>query len=44
MVIDTGAIKQRTDLLGLIGADTRLKKVATTGGGEYAGQIGRAHV
>ena len=36
-VIDTGAIKQRTDLLGLIGADTRLKKVASTGGGEYAG-------
>jgi DNA primase len=35
--IDTEAIKQRTDLLGLIGADTRLKKVATTGGGEYAG-------
>ncbi len=34
MVIDTGAIKQRTDLLGLIGADTRLKKVAATGGGE----------
>src|SRR5262252_3350992 len=36
-VIDTAAIKQRTDLLGLIGADTRLKKVASTGGGEYAG-------
>src|SRR5207245_596775 len=35
--IDTEAIKQRTDLLGLIGADTRLKKVAMTGGGEYAG-------
>ena len=35
--IDTEAIKQRTDLLGLIGADTRLKKVASTGGGEYAG-------
>src|SRR5919202_2476669 len=35
--IDTGAIKQRTDLLGLIGADTRLKKVAMTAGGEYAG-------
>src|SRR5919201_4167899 len=35
--IDTWAIKQRTDLLGLIGADTRLKKVASTGGGEYAG-------
>ena len=35
--IDTGAIKQRADLLGLIGADTRLKKVASTGGGGYAG-------
>ena len=35
--VDTWAIKQRTDLLGLIGADTRLKKVATTRGGEYAG-------
>ena len=35
--IDTAAIKQRTDLLGLIGADTRLKKVASTAGGEYAG-------
>src|SRR2546430_13712324 len=35
--IDTWAIKQRTGLLGLIGADTRLKKVASTGGGEYAG-------
>src|SRR5438094_9406605 len=35
--IDTGAIKQRTDLLGLIGADTWLKKVASTRGGEFAG-------
>jgi DNA primase len=35
--IDTAAIKQRIDLLGLIGADTRLKKVAMTSGGEYAG-------
>src|ERR687886_594278 len=31
------AIKQRTDLLGLIGTNTRLKKVAMTGGGEHAG-------
>src|SRR5918911_4339188 len=37
LAIDTEAIKQRTDLLGLIGADTRLKKVAMTSGGEYAG-------
>src|SRR5918912_568461 len=35
--IDTWAIKQRTYLLGLDGVDTRLKKVASTGGGEYAG-------
>jgi hypothetical protein len=32
-------IKQRTDVLGLIGADTRLKKVASNGGGEYAGPL-----
>src|SRR5919201_5533073 len=36
--IDTLSIKQQgADLLGLIGADTRLKKVASTAGGEYAG-------
>ena len=35
--IDTWAVKQRTDLLGLIGADTRLKKVASTADREYAG-------
>jgi DNA primase len=35
--IDTVAIKGRVDLLGLIGTDTRLKRVAATRGGEYAG-------
>jgi DNA primase len=37
VAVDTVALRQRTDLLGLIGADTRLKKVAMTAGGEYAG-------
>jgi len=35
--IDTVALKRRTDLLDLIGRDTRLRKVASTAGGEYAG-------
>jgi len=35
--IDASAIKARVDLLELIGADTRLKRVALTRGGEYAG-------
>jgi hypothetical protein len=35
--IDTAAVKERTDLLELIGADTRLKRVALTRGGEFAG-------
>lgn len=37
MAVDTVAIKQRNDLLSLVGQDTRLRKVATTAGGEYAG-------
>jgi DNA primase len=35
--IDTAALKQRIDLLALLGRDTRLRKVATTAGGEWAG-------
>jgi DNA primase len=35
--IDVQAIKQRIDLADLIGRDVRLKKVATTRGGEWAG-------
>ena len=35
--IDTQAIKQRVNLLELIGNDTTLKRVANTRGGEYAG-------
>jgi DNA primase len=37
MTTDTRALRQRTDLLALIGYDTRLKRVAGTAGGEYAG-------
>src|ERR1700716_2055831 len=37
MRVDVGALKQRVDLLELIGRDTRLKRVASTRGGEYAG-------
>lgn len=36
-MIDTGAIKTRINLLDLIGSDTRLRKIAGTRGGEYAG-------
>jgi DNA primase len=36
-MIDTVAILQSVDLLAAIGADTALKKAATTNGGEYAG-------
>jgi DNA primase len=35
--VDTAAIKERIDLTELIGRDTRLKRVASTRGGEYAG-------
>jgi DNA primase len=35
--VDVGALKHRIDLLELIGRDTRLKRVASTRGGEYAG-------
>lgn len=37
MRVDTDRIKRDTDLLALIGRDTELRRVATTGGGEYAG-------
>lgn len=37
MTIDVTALKARTDLLALIGNDTRLKHVASTNGGEWAG-------
>lgn len=35
--IDIEKLKSQTSLLDLAGKDTRLKKVASTGGGEYAG-------
>jgi hypothetical protein len=35
--IDVQAIKARVDLADLVGRDVRLKKVATTRGGEWAG-------
>ena len=35
--IDTRDLKQRADLLALIGRDTQLRKAATTRGGEYEG-------
>jgi len=35
--VDVVALKERVDLLELIGRDTRLKRVASTRGGEYAG-------
>jgi DNA primase len=35
--LSAAVIKQRVDLLALIGQDTRLKRVAGTAGGEYAG-------
>lgn len=41
MVIDTAAVKDRVDLLDLIGRDTRLRKVASTRGGEWAGPCPR---
>jgi hypothetical protein len=37
--VDAAAIKERVDLLELIGRDTRLRKVASTRGGEYAGPL-----
>lgn len=36
-MIDLETLKANTDLLALAGHDTSLKKIATTGGGEYAG-------
>src|SRR6266498_3009618 len=39
--VDTTPIKERIDLLELIGRDTRLKRVASTRGGEYAGACRR---
>lgn len=36
-MIDTHDLKARVDLLELIGGDTRLKRIASTRGGEYAG-------
>jgi DNA primase len=35
--IDTEALKDRVDLLDLVGRDTKLRKVASTRGGEFAG-------
>lgn len=36
-MIDAAALKSRVDLLALVGADTQLRKVASTNGGELAG-------
>ncbi len=36
-MIDLEAVKQNADLLAICGGNTTLKKVATTGGGEWAG-------
>lgn len=36
-MIDTQALNERSDLLAFAGNDTTLRKVATTGGGEWAG-------
>jgi DNA primase len=36
-MIDTATLIAKTDLLALVGHDTTLRRVATTGGGEYAG-------
>src|SRR5215213_5353677 len=36
-MIDTRAMKARVSLIDLIGSDTRLRKIAGTRGGEYAG-------
>ena len=36
-MIDLDSVKQRADLLAIIGRDTLLKHVASTNGGEYAG-------
>jgi len=37
MTIDTVRIKEQVDLVALVGKDVHLRKVASTGGGEYAG-------
>lgn len=37
MPVDTATLKRRIDLLELLGRDTRLRKVASTAGGEWAG-------
>ncbi|MGI8423994.1 MAG: primase-helicase zinc-binding domain-containing protein, partial [Chloroflexota bacterium] len=36
-MLDVAALKQSVDLLALVGDATRLRKVASTRGGEYAG-------
>ena len=36
-MLDLDSVKNQADLLTICGHDTQLKKVATTGGGEYAG-------
>src|SRR5215210_1255611 len=36
-MIDVDELKRRINLLELIGSDTRLRKIASTRGGEYAG-------
>ncbi|MDQ6670839.1 MAG: hypothetical protein M3069_08825 [Chloroflexota bacterium] len=37
MPVDTAALKQRIDLLALVGHDTRLRKVASTAGAAAGG-------
>lgn len=36
-MIDTQALNERSDLLAIAGSDTTLRKIASTGGGEWAG-------
>lgn len=36
-MIDTHALNERTDLLAIVGSDTTLQKIASSGGGEWAG-------
>ena len=36
-MLDLDSIKSKADLLAICGHDTQLKRVAATGGGEYAG-------
>jgi DNA primase len=43
MTVDVQALKQRVDLVDLVGRQVRLKKVASTRGGEFAGPCPFCH-